>query len=104
MSVVRATDDVKSRATDIGMALRIKPSILENIKEIHKHDREIWVISIFGEWLRGNYMENQEPYTLHEDKEHRCPSWWNLVYAIASKAGGDNYAHAERIAKKGIIL
>ena len=66
---------------------------------VYKNRRDLWYIAIIVEWLNGNHNSRRPPYTLH-DKEYQHPSWWNLLYAMATKAGGNDYGSVEKIAKK----
>ena len=104
MEVLIALDDVISNANNIGSALRVNDSAIQKIKDIHKNNKSLVGIGIVSAWLRGEHGKAGTPYSLHADDKHKCPSWWNLVYAVALKVGGDNYAHARKIAKNGIIL
>ena len=102
LEVLIALDDVIHRAVNIGEALRVDPAAIRKTKDIHRNNRSLVGISILGAWLRGEHGEVGTPYSLHSEDEHKCPSWWNLVYAVAVTAGGNSFAHAEKIAKKGM--
>lgn len=100
LDVVKALDGAMVRAEYIALALRVKQSTVDEIKKKHRDNYELWSISIFGAWLRGEHGKKGVPYTEHKDEEHKCPSWWNLVYVVALNVGGNNFSHAEDIAKK----
>lgn len=97
--VLRILHTVKHRATQIGEELRVHSQIITQIQQIaYRNNSNLWHIAIIVAWLKGNYDKNGHPYTLH-DKKHQHPSWWNLLYAVARRTGGNDYALAEKIAK-----
>ena len=104
LEVLIALDYVIDRAVNIGEALRVEAAAIKKTKNTHKNNRSLVGIGILSAWLRGQHGKKGTPYSLHTEDEHKCPSWWNLVYVVAETTGGNNYAHAGKIAKEGIII
>lgn len=77
----------------------MKSATIDQIKKVHGSATDRCAISIMDTWLRQDFMKNGPPYNLHEE-QYQCPSWWNLVWAVARETGGQNPAHAEKIAKE----
>lgn len=96
LAVQKAIGKVTSRATDIGRALGLQEQRIEQIERLHKEDGRR-AIAVVDSWLRQDFNPKQKPYSLHSE-EYRCPSWWNLVWAVAHKTGGSNPAQAQQIA------
>lgn len=96
LAVQKAIGKVTNRATEIGRALGLQEQRIGEIERQHPEDSRR-AIAVFDSWLRGEFNPKQKPYSLHPE-EHRCPSWWNLVWAVAHQAGGKNPAHAQHIA------
>lgn len=96
LAVQKAIGNVTSRATDIGRALGLREQRIEEIERLHKEDGRR-AIAVVDSWLRQDFNPKQKPYSLHSE-EYRCPSWWNLVWAVAHKTGGSHPAQAQQIA------
>ena len=74
----------------IGIALRLKPDVLENIETRYNGDPRKCLSSMLVEWLKRNY--NVEKFG--------DPTWQWLVEAVGDPAGGANTALAMEIATK----
>lgn len=99
LAVQKAVARVLDRIINIGQALSIDGQRLSEIKRLHA-DGTRRAIAVIDSWLRGNYNATNKPYSNHSEEQHRSPSWWNLVWAVAHRAGGANPAHAKVIAEK----
>ena len=95
---MKALEGVKSKVSDIAGALHMKHDTITTIKGLHRNNHDLLAISLMDKWLRGNYMRDKPPYSLHEE-QYQHPSWWNLVWAVERNVGGNNPAHAEIIAE-----
>ena len=69
----------------MGHALKLRPHVIDTIKT-NRTDVEYCLMDVLSKWLK------KADNILSED-----PSWEVLVEAVASTAGGDNPALAERI-------
>ena len=96
LAVQKAIGKVTNRATHIGRALGLREQRIEEIERLHRGDSRR-AIAVIDSWLRQDFNQKQKPYSLHPE-EYRCPSWWNLVWAVAHRAGGSNPREAEQIA------
>ena len=74
----------------IGIALRLKPDVLENIETRYHGDPRKCLSSMIVEWLKRNY--NVEKFGE--------PTWRWLVEAVGDPAGGANTVLARKIATK----
>ena len=95
--MVRAIQKVVDHSVQIGRALGLPDDRLGKIGWKHSQDRK--AIAIIDSWLRGTFNQGARPYTLHSEEKYRCPSWWNLVWAVAHNTGGNNPRHALTIAE-----
>ena len=82
--------DVAHKWKGIGLALRLKPSILDKIHHKGHVDIENYLSDVLTEWLKKAYNTTR----------FGDPSWKLLVEAVAHPAGGNDRALAEKIAKK----
>lgn len=98
LAVQKAIDKVLYRIIEIAQSLNLRGERIEEIERLHKEDSRR-AVAVIDTWLRGNFNAKKKPYSLHSEEKYRCPSWWNLVWAVAHKPGGGNPAHAEFIAK-----
>ena len=80
---------VASRWKNMGLALKLKPYVLNTIEKNHT-DVESRLLDVLTEWLNKAYNTTR----------FGDPSWKLLVEAVAHSAGGNNRALAETIAKK----
>ena len=71
------------------MALRLHPDLLDKIKA-EQPDTNSCLREVLSEWLKKMY----------DTTSYGPPSWKLLVAAVAHRAGGNNRALAEKIAKK----
>ena len=83
--------DVACNWRSIGEALRLKPGLLNTIKANNSDVRDC-LTEVLTEWLQRAY----------DTTRFGLPSWKLLVAAVAHRAGGNNRALAEQIAKKYI--
>ena len=74
----------------IGIALRLKPSILDGISTENSGDPQACLTSMVTEWLNRNYSV----------KRFGEPTWQALVKAVGDPAGGANMALAREIARR----
>ena len=84
---------VSAQWMSIGLALRVRSSILDSIIVENSGDPQACLTSLVREWLRRNY--NVERFGE--------PTWQRLVEAMADPAGGDNMALAREIARRHTI-
>ena len=75
---------------NIGIALRLKPDILENINARYSGDPRACLSFMVMEWLRRNY----------DTQQFGEPTWRKLVEAVAHPAGGADKAVARKIAER----
>ena len=80
---------VAARWKDIGLALRLNPSQLDEIESNNRNASDC-LTKVLTLWMKKAY--NTERFGE--------PSWELLIAAVADPAGGDNPALAEKIAKK----
>ena len=73
----------------IGVALWLKPDVLENIDTHHSGDPYVCLSRMVTEWLMRNYSV----------KRFGEPTWQRLVEAVGDPAGGANMALAMEIAR-----
>ena len=99
LAVQKAVSRVLDRIINIGQALSVDGQRISEIKRLHV-DGNRRAIAVIDTWLRGNYNASSKPYSNHSEEQYRCPSWWNLVWAVAHKTGGANPAIAKMIAEK----
>ena len=81
--------DVAYNWRSIGEALRLKPGLL-NIIKANNLDVRGCLTDVLTEWLQKAY----------DTTRFGPPCWKLLVAAVAHRAGGNNHALAEQIAKK----
>ena len=81
--------DVAHKWKGVGMALRLKPALLNRIQAENSDVLEC-LTGVLTEWLN-------ESYNIFR---FGPPSWKLLVAAVAHPAGGNDRALAERIAQK----
>ena len=74
----------------IGIALRLKPNVLDGIKAENSGDPPACLTSTVTEWLKRNYNV----------KRFGEPTWQKLVEAVAHPTGGANMALARDMARK----
>ena len=82
--------DVAHNWKDVGMALRLKPALLNRIQADHPGDVKECLTDALTEWLNKSYNTSR----------FGPPSWKLLVAAVANPAGGNDRALAEQIAHK----
>ena len=87
--VQRELNPVSARWKSIGVALRLKPNILDSIKAENSGDPPACLTSTVTEWLKRNY--NVERFGE--------PTWQMLVKAVGDPAGGANMALARDMAR-----
>ena len=84
---------VSARWKSIGIALRLKPSILDGISARNSGDPPACLTSMVAEWLNKNYNVQR----------FGEPTWQGLLEAVGDPAGGDNTALAREIARRHMI-
>ena len=80
---------VASKWKSMGLALRLKPDILETIEAAKTGNPTACLIATIKEWLNSNYNV----------KKFGEPTWQHLVKAVSHPAGGANVALATKIAE-----
>ena len=80
---------VASRWKNMGLALKLKPYVLNMIEKNHT-DVESRLLDVLTEWLNKAYNTTR----------FGDPSWKLLVEAVTHSAGGNNRALAVTLAKK----
>ena len=88
--VQKELNSVSAKWRNIGVALRLKPNILEGIATRHIGDPLACLTSTVTEWLKKNY--NVERFGE--------PTWQTLVKAVGDPAGGSNMALAKNMARR----
>ena len=78
---------VATKWRNIGLALQLKPDILENI-DTHSGNPHACLLSMVTEWLKRN----------NDVKKFGEPTWQRLVEAVDHPAGGANTVLAREIA------
>lgn len=78
----------------IGIALRLRPDILQNTDTRYNGDPRACLSSMLTEWLMRNY--NVERFGE--------PTWQMLVEAVGHPAGGANMALAKEIARRHMAI
>jgi len=93
--VYRAVLDLAAMWRDMCFALGLRPAVAETIFATHVDPKQC-LREVVIRWLRKAYDVDR----------HGPPTWRTLVKAVSDKAGGDNPALAEEIAKdhKGIVM
>ena len=81
---------VSAKWRSIGIALRLKPNILEGIETRYSGDPPACLTSTLTEWLNRNYNV----------KRFGEPTWQALVKAVGDPAGGANMALARDMARR----
>ena len=79
---------------NIGIALRLRPDILQNTESRYSGDPCACLSSMVMEWLMRNY--NVERFGE--------PTWQKLVEAVGHPAGGANMALAKEIARRHMAI
>ena len=79
---------VSAKWKSLGIALRLKPNILDGIKAENSGDPTACLTSTVTEWLNRNYNV----------KRFGEPTWRRLVEAVGDPAGGANMALARDMA------
>jgi len=92
--VYRAVLDLAGKWRHMCSALGFKPAVAETIAT--RIDPEQCLQEVVVRWLRKTYDVDR----------HGLPTWRTLVKAVSDKAGGNNPALAEEIARdhKGIVM
>ena len=75
---------VSAKWRSIGIALRLKPNVLDGVETRYSGDPLACLISTVTEWLNRNYNV----------KRFGEPTWQALVKAVGDPAGGANMALA----------
>ena len=86
--VLKELNPVSAKWRNIGIALRLKPNILDGISAYNNGDPTACLNSVITEWLKRNYNV----------KKFGEPTWQWLVKAVGDPAGGANMAQASDIA------
>ena len=81
---------VSAKWRSIGIALRLKPDILDGIKAEDGGDPPACLTATVTEWLKRNYNV----------KRFGEPTWQKLVEVVADPTGGANMALARDMARK----
>ena len=93
--VYRAVLDLAGMWRDMCFALGLRPAVVDTIAATYPQNPKQCLREVIIRWLRKAY----------DVSKHGPPTWRTLVKAVSDKAGGDNPALAEEIAKnhKGIV-
>ena len=81
---------ISAKWRSVGIALRLKPNILDGIKAENGGDPPACLTSTVTEWLNKNYNV----------KRFGEPTWKALVNAVGDPAGGANMALARDMATR----
>ena len=81
---------VSARWKSIGLALRVKPNVLDVIQTQYSGDPLACLTSTVTKWLNRNYNV----------KRFGEPTWQRLVEAVGHPASGANMALAREIARR----
>ena len=87
--VMAALIQVAAQWKSIGIALRLKPALLESIETDNSSDPTTCLTSMITEWLERNYKV----------EKFGEPTWQWLVTAVSHPVGGNNMVLAGEIAK-----
>jgi len=79
--VLKELNPVSAKWRNIGIALRLKPNILDGISICNNGDPTAYLNSVITEWLKRNY--NVEKFGK--------PTWQWLVEVVGDPAGGANW-------------
>ena len=86
--MLKELNPVSAKWNSIGIALRLKPDILDGIQAGNIGDPRSCLTSVVKEWLKRNYDVRKFPE----------PTWRSLVEAVSNPAGGANMALARDMA------
>lgn len=86
--VLKELNPVSAKWRNIGIALRLKPNILDGISACNNGDPTACLNFVITEWLKRNYNV----------KKFGKPTWQWLVEVVGDPAGGANMAQASDIA------
>ena len=94
--VYRAVLDLAGTWRDMCCALGLRPAVADTISVTYCGNPERYLREVIIRWLRKAYNVDR----------HGPPTWRALVKAVSDKAGGNNPALAEGIAKEhqGIVM
>ena len=81
---------VSAKWRSIGIALRLKPNILDGIETRYSGDPPACLTATVTEWLNRNYNV----------KRFGEPTWQALVNTVSDAAGGANMALARDMARR----
>ena len=81
---------VSAKWRSVGIALRLKPNVLDGIETRYSGDPPACLTSTVTEWLNKNYNV----------KRFGEPTWQALVKAVGDPAGGANMALASDMAMR----
>ena len=81
---------VSAKWRSVGIALRLKPNILDGIETRYSGDPPACLTATVTEWLKKNYNV----------KRFGEPTWQALVNAVGDPAGGANMALARDMARR----
>ena len=87
--ILRELSNVASKWRGVGLALGLHPDTLSTIKADNQ-DVASRLHAVIDAWLRKSY----------DTTTHGQPSWERLVKAVAHPIGGNDYALADRLARK----
>ena len=88
--VARELIPVSAHWKSIGIALQLKPSILESIQAENSGKPTACLLEIVAHWLKWNYNVEKVGE----------PTWQRLVEAVGDPAGGANMSLAMEIARR----
>ena len=89
-AVIKELEQVAHKWYNLGLALGLSPSTLENIKMRGQTDVLDLLTSMIVEWLKMN----------HDTNKFGQPTWRRIVEAVRDKTGGGNPALANALARK----
>ena len=96
LALQKAVVKVISRIINIGQMLGLPQERIDEIVRLHRADNRR-ALAIIDTWLRKDFNDKATVYCTAGNTAF--PSWWNLVWAVASRAGGNHPAHARKIAE-----
>ena len=91
-AIVKELEQVAHKWHNLGLALGLSPSTLENIKMVKGQTADVYELltNIILEWLKMN----------HDIDKFGKPTWRRIVEAVRAKSGGGNPALADTLARK----
>ena len=81
----------------VGQVLGLNDERLKQIDALHGRTPSRIPIAVIDTWLRETDVDFNSATYSRLDKQHRCPSLYTLVWAVAHRQGGNSPAVALQI-------